>query len=115
MFKADVFLATESMEWDEKEQAYIGYDPDTYQDYGIVNTYQADTLENLKAKIKKDLTLLDDAIRFEGRLQIQVEGEHDYRTPKEERVPFQEIYTIIFSKVQIEPIDAVNIFPEIEE
>lgn len=104
-FKAELYLATESMEFDSKEQAYIGYDPDTYQEQGLIEKITAPTLIELKKKIENRLSFIKNMELVEeddntAHFEYQCEGEHDYRTPKEERIPFQELWSLYVSEVE---------------
>ena len=109
-FKATITLMTESMEYDEKEKAYIGYDPDSIQDHGVVNTYTAKTMKELRSKIEAEHSL-SAFEEFDGRLEAQFSGEHHYNTPKAEQIPFQETFTIYLSQVtelELTPADLWN-------
>jgi hypothetical protein len=70
----------------------------------------APTLEELKSKIEREYFSLDKPIGadvqiFDGRLEIQYQGEYDYRTPKEEQIPFIETVSIFISKVEETNVD----------
>ena len=100
---------------------YEGCDPDTYQDFGIVETIQAVDLANLKGKIEERYFNLENPIGadvqiFDGRIEIQYQGEHDYRTPKKDQIPFIETVSIVISKIDETYIDIANepIFSKIE-
>lgn len=107
-YKAELFLSTESMYWDAAEKAYIGYNPETRRDHGIVDTITASTLEELASKLHHKYSLKNAEV-FEGLIEMQFDGEHDYRTPKEDRIPFCELYTVIISKVVETQIDASEV------
>lgn len=120
-FKAYIHMTTEQLWKDPKTGEYEGCDPDTFQDHGQVGTLQAPTLEELKTKIEKQYFNLEKPIGadvqiFDGRIEIQYQGEHDYRTPKDEQVPFIETVSIIISSVDETYLDLANesIFSKIE-
>lgn len=104
-YKAVVTLSTEQLYWDEAEQAYIGCDPDTYQDHGIVDTITAPTIERLKEDLHRRYDLRDAEV-FEGRLEMQFAGEHDYRIPVKERIPFIESFSVHITQVVETEVDA---------
>lgn len=99
-FKALIHLTTEELFWDQAEKAYVGMDPDTFQDQGIIHTLEAETIEDLIEKLYRHYGSLWEL--EEGRLTYQCDGEHDYRTPKEERIPFIETFEAFIVKVQEE-------------
>lgn len=105
IYRAIISLATESMDWSEEDSAWIGYNPDTWTEHGVVETIEAKTLGELHEKLHRKYSLKD-AEAFEGRLEMQFDGEHDYRTPVEERVPFREVYTITLEQVESKDLDA---------
>ena len=105
MFKVTITLATETMEFDQKEQAFIGYDPDSYQDCGVVETLTAGTIEELKTILNKKYGLKN-ADTFDNRIELQFDGEYHYNTPMKDRIPFHEIFTIYLEKVESTELDA---------
>ena len=103
IYRAHILISTESMDYDTTEKAYIGYDPDSYQ---IVDqrTIEAKTLEELKTKLNEQYYMnnaLEEPQVFDGRIEFEFEGEHDYRTPKEEQIPFREIYSVVVEQLQV--------------
>lgn len=111
-FKAYISMSTENL-WKNDLGEYEGCDPDTYQDHGIIAELQAPTLLELKAKIEKSYFNLDKPIGadvqiFDGRIEIQYQGEHDYRTPKSEQIPFIETVSIVISSVDETYLDLAN-------
>lgn len=106
-FKAYVSLSTENLDTDGSCL------PDTYQDHGVVRDFTAPTLEELKKKIEKEYFNLEKPIGadvqiFDGRIDIQYIGEHDYRTPKSEQIPFIETTSIYISKIEETYLDLAN-------
>lgn len=105
-FKADLILSTENL-WLNPQGEYEGCDPGTYQDHGVIESYTAPTLQELKLKIERRLNNLT---RFEvvddgenqAHLEYQCDGEHDYRTPKEDRIPFIETWSIYITRIESE-------------
>jgi hypothetical protein len=98
MYQANVCLTTEQLDWVESEQAYIGCNPDTFQDHGIVQTIKNETLEGLFKELQRQFTIKNWEV-FEDRLEYQCDGEHHYNTPKADQIPFIETYSISISKV----------------
>jgi hypothetical protein len=103
-------MATEDLWFNPETGHYEGCDPDTYQNHGVIRELTAPTLEELKSKIEREYFSLDkplgaDVQIFDGRLEIQYQGEHDYRTPKEEQIPFIETVSIFISKVEETMVD----------
>lgn len=112
-YKAYISLATESLWLNPKTKEYEGCDPDTYQDHGIVRELTAPSLEELKKKIEKEYFSLDNPIGadvqiFDGRIEISSQGEHDYRTPEAEQIPFIENFSIVISKIDETYLDLAN-------
>lgn len=112
-YKASITVSTENLWLNPKTNEYEGCDPDTFQDCGVVREITASTLVELKQKIEREYFNLEkpvgaDVQIFDGRIEIQYEGEHDYRTPKAERIPFIETTSIYISKVNEESIDLEN-------
>lgn len=112
-FKAYIAISTENLWKNPETNEYEGCDPDSYQDHGIVQTFQAVTLEELKNKIQKEFFNLEkpvgaDVQIFDGAIEIQYQGEHDYRTPKAERIPFIETARIVISKIDETYLDLAN-------
>lgn len=101
MFEATVCLTTEQLDWVEAEQAYIGCNPDTFQDHGAIQTIRKSTLAELFKELQRQFTIKDWEV-FEDRLEYQCDGEHDYNTPKAEQIPFIETYSISISEVKRE-------------
>ena len=103
-YQAIILLRTEEMWFDPKEKCYIGYDPDTSRDFGVVTTFTADTLKALKEEL---LAFMEDQDLnvFENQVEWSCAGEHSYNTPKEEQIPFGEFYTAHIEKIQTEPVD----------
>jgi len=100
-FKAEITLLTENLWLDKKSGQYEGCDPDTYQDLGVVYTFTG-TLEKIKDQICKTITKLEswEFNEVNTTLIWSCEGEHDYRTPTSERVPFLENYTLYLTEVK---------------
>lgn len=107
-FKAMLAISTQQLELNPKTGKYEGSNPDTHEDHGVFETVTATTLEELVAKLKKRYDLKD-AELFEGVIQLSYMGEHDHRTPKEERVPFIEDLSIHFSRVEETPVTDVEL------
>ncbi len=112
-FKAYVSISTESLWMNPETKAYEGCDPDTYQDLGVVREIKDSTLEGLKAKISKEFFNLENPIGadvqiFDGAIEIQYQGEHDYRTPEADQIPFIETARITISKVEETYLDLAN-------
>lgn len=112
-FKAYVALSTENLWLNPETNEYEGCDPDTFQDHGIVFTFQDSTLEGLKKQIEKHFFNLDKPIGadvqiFDGAIEIQYQGEHDYRTPKAEQIPFIETARIVISKIDEAYLDLAS-------
>lgn len=109
-FKADLLLSTEQL-WLNPQGEYEGVDPDTYQDCGVIETITAETLVDLKAKIQKRLTNLD---KFElvddeddmAHFEWQCDGEHDYRTPSKDQIPFIESWSLYIYRVNEDRLGA---------
>lgn len=100
-FKAQIILATEQMYWDEKEKAYVGYDPDTFQEHGNVGTLKAETLpELLKLLDEKYYMNQSEPQEFDSSIQFQFEGEHHYNTTKDEQIPFCEMFTVFITQIE---------------
>lgn len=112
-FKAYISVSTEQLWKNPKTNKYEGCDPDSYQDLGIIRELTATTLEDLKNKIQKEYFDLEkpvgaDVQIFDGRIEIQYQGEHDYRTPKAEQIPFIETTSIVISKIDETYLDLAN-------
>lgn len=112
-FKAYISVATENLWKNPETNEYEGCDPDTYQDHGIIRELTAPTLAELKTKIEHESFNLEKPIGadvqiFDGRIEIQYQGEHDYRTPKDEQIPFIETMSIAISKIDETYLDLVN-------
>jgi hypothetical protein len=96
--------------WLNAEGQYEGYDPDTYQHCGE-QVVEAKTLEDLKEKLEQYIVLKDSEL-FDGHLIYQCEGEHHYNTPKEEQIPFQEIFTVALYEVESNNINPACLLGE---
>ena len=112
-FKAYISVSTEQLWKNPKTNEYEGCDTDSYQDLGIIRELTATTLEDLKNKIQKEYFNLEkpvgaDVQIFDGRIEIQYQGEHDYRTPKAEQIPFIETTSIVISKIDETYLDLAN-------
>jgi hypothetical protein len=112
-FKAYIAISTENLWRDPETGEYEGCDPDTFQDHGIVRELTDSTLEGLKNKIKREFFDLEKPIGadiqiFDGAIEIQYQGEHDYRTPKAEQIPFIETARIVISKIEETYLDLAN-------
>lgn len=86
-----------------------GYDPDTFTDCGVIQTLTAPTFDALKVKIEKSWKMHSSNSElpqvFENTIEWDCEGEHSYNTPKEEQIPFREIYQLHITKVEETPVD----------
>jgi len=112
-FKAYLSLTTEQLWLNPETNAYEGCDPDTFQDHGTIRELTAPTLQALKNKIEKEYFDLEKPIGadvqiFDGAIEIQYQGEHDYRTPKAEQIPFIETVRITISQVEETYLDLAN-------
>lgn len=112
-YKAYIQISTVQYLKNTETGEFEGCDPDSYQDHGVVQTIQAPSLEELKQKISREFFNLEkpvgaDVQIFDGSIEIQYEGEHDYRTPKSEQVPFIETARIVISKVEETYLDLSN-------
>lgn len=104
-YEALVTFTTEEYDKDGE-----GINPDTCCDHGLIRTFKAPTLEELKTLISKEYFNLENPIGadvqiFENRIEITCEGEQHWRTPKSEQVPFIERYSVYISKVEKTEID----------
>lgn len=111
-FKAEIYMSIEELELNS-EGVYEGCNPDSHQDFGIIRELNAPTLAELKAKIEREYfdfakPIGADVQIFDGRIEISYEGEHDYRTPKEEQIPFIATVSIYITKVEVESVDLNN-------
>lgn len=109
-YEAYIFISTVLLWLNPDTGDYEGCDPDSYQDHGTIDTIRAPSLAELKAAIERRYFSLDNPIGadvqiFENRIEIQYQGEHDYRTPKAERIPFIETATITIAKITTEEVD----------
>lgn len=96
-YKAYISLATEQMD-DE------GCIPETYQDFGVVETIQAPTLQELKEKISKQFFNLEKPIGADVQIfdsAIEISCEDDSK-------PQINNYRITISKVEETYIDLSN-------
>lgn len=103
-YKASVSMATENLWLNEKTNEYEGCDPDSFQFHGEIQSFKASTLPELKSIIEKNYFNLEkpvgaDVQIYDNRIEISYQGEHDYRTPKKEQIPFIETISIVISKV----------------
>ena len=96
IFKAYLSLATEEIN-----------NNNNYQDHGCIETFTASTLDLLKNKIQQKIRIPKQAELFDGYLQWSTEGAHDYKTPKKERRPYYELWTLCIEKQNCYNIDAV--------
>lgn len=106
-YKATVSITTEQIDPDG------GCNPDSFQDHGIVQTFEKPTLEALKAEIEKHYFSLSNPIGadvqiFDGAIEIQYGGEHHYSTPKAEQIPFIETARIVISRVEETYLDLAS-------
>lgn len=106
-YKASISVSTEQLDSEGS------CNPDTYQDHGQVRELTAASLKELKQKIEREYFNLENPIGadvqiFDGRIEIQYAGEHDYRTPKAEQVPFIETTSIVISKVDETYLDLAS-------
>lgn len=106
-YKLDILLATEQMEYCAKERAYIGYDPDTHQDFGVVDSKTFNSKEDALSYIKQTYNFNNPIIE-NGCIEDVWDGEHDYREPLENRIPFCEKFTFILSEVETKQIKFVD-------
>lgn len=101
-YKAEIFLSTETLLDDGS------YDPNSYQDCGIIDTIKAPTLEKVFEKLKRQYDLSKfEIVEFDDEecfLEGNFQGEHDYRTPKSEQVPFMENFQIRIFRCTDNPI-----------
>lgn len=99
------------MAYDSKEQAYIGLEDTCH----IINTetINSSTLESLLSELNKRYSILKpDGIEiqiFDNTIDISFEGEHDYRTPRSERVPFFENIQIKIEQYEPTEVDLSTI------
>lgn len=112
-YKASICLSTENLWLNPETNAYEGCDPDTYTDHGQIKELTAPTLNGLRTRIEKEYFKLLRPIGacvhiFENRIEIQCEGEHDYRVPKEDQIPFIETTSIYITQVKETEVDLSN-------
>ena len=113
-FKAYISITTEQYELNPETGAYDGgIDPDSFTDHGVVDEFTDATLEGLVAKIENSYFSLTKPIGadvqiFDGAIEIQYSGEHDYRTPKAEQIPFVETARVTISKVDETYLDLAS-------
>lgn len=119
-FKASICINTEELELNS-DGVYESCNPNTYQDHGVIRTFTAPTLLELKTILSKEFFNLDKPIGanvqiFENRIEIRYSGEHDYRTPKSERIPFIETASVYIEKITSEEVDLTKepLFSKIE-
>ena len=108
-YKATIEIAREQL-WLNKDGEYEGVDPDSYESLGIIDEIKRRSVKELKEEIEKKYFNLDKPIGadvqiFEGTIIIQYEGEHDYRTPKKDQIPFIETARIVISKIDEKYVD----------
>jgi hypothetical protein len=109
-FKAVLNYSTENLWLNPKTGDYEGCDPDTYQDHGTIETITKSTLEELKSELKRKYGFRDaEYDEVNNSIIMSFEGEHDYRTPLKERVPFIETYEVYITKVIEEPVNAQDL------
>lgn len=98
-YKATILLSTENLYLDPKTGNYEGCDPDTFTDHGVVHSFKG-TLDEVRDQVYRQVAKIDswelyqDDTGVGSRLEWSCEGEHDYRTPLEERIPFIENYSL---------------------
>lgn len=115
-YKAEISITTENLWLNPETQEYEGCDPDTFQDHGVVNTIIKSSIEELKKEIEKQFfKIKEQGQLFDGCLEFSYDGEHDYRTPKSEQVPFIETARIYICQVGETIIDSTLVFPELVE
>lgn len=92
MYKAHILHTYTNMAYDEASKAYIGLE-DTCHTLNT-ETIKSSTLESLIAELNKRYSILNpngiEVQIFDNKIDISFEGEHDYRTPKSEQIPFIE-------------------------
>jgi hypothetical protein len=93
-YKADLCISTVEL---DKEGCEVFQ---SYNDYGQVNTFVADSLLELIKKIESSYYgISTHGTVFENRIELQYEFEHDYLTPLEDQVPMIETATFYITKV----------------
>lgn len=112
-YKATIEMAREQL-WLNKDGEYEGVDPDSYETLGVVGEIKRRSIKELKEEIEKRYFNLDKPIGadvqiFDGTIIIQYEGEHDYRTPKKDKIPFIETVRIVISKVDEKYLDIASL------
>ena len=103
-YKASICLSTKALWLNPETNTYEGCDPETYQNHGQIREIAAPTLNELRTKIEREYFKLSKPIGadvqiFDNIIEIQYEGEHDYRTPKKDRIPFIETTSIYITRV----------------
>lgn len=113
MYQAHILHTYTNMAYDTKEQAYIGLEDTCH----VINTetINSSTLESLLFELNKRYSILNpDGIEiqiFDNTIDISFEGEHDYRTPKSEQVPFFENIQIKIEQYTPTEVDLSTIKP----
>ena len=102
--KINLCLSTERMEFEETEQAYVGYDPDTFQDFGMILEKTFPNMETALLHLSQYMEKPDHAELYlddgsETILEWSVDGEYDYNTPVKEQIPFCENYKAYIMEV----------------
>lgn len=98
-YKAEISVATEKLWINPKSGDYEGCDPETYQDHGTIQVITKPSLDAIKEELHRQYGLKN-AELYDGLITVSYDGEHDYRIPFEERVPFIETMTIAITKVE---------------
>lgn len=96
-YKATIVRHTEELEYCPKEEAYIGCNPDTFQDHGVIDEMEAPTKEELKKKLESQYGELEYDI--DNRYQFSCDLEYHYSVPKEEQVPAIDTYEFYITEV----------------
>lgn len=109
-FKVTLNMSTEKLEWDTKEKAYIGVDPDTWQDNGIIFEKTFKSLEDLINGLNPYYIKLSDLEYYQDeisgtRLEWTCDGEYHYSVPKNDQIPFIENYSAFIETVYLKDTD----------
>lgn len=98
-YKAVIIYYTEQLE-KNSDGEYEGCNPDTFQDHGVTHTFTG-TLEYVETQVHHQLSKLKswEYDEVNNSLTWSCEGEHDYRTPLSERIPFIDTYTLYLTEV----------------
>ena len=115
-YKAEISISTENLWLNPKTNQYEGGDPDTYQDHGVTRVIIKSSIDEIKKEIEEQFFKIKEQGQLcDGCLEFRYDGEHYYRTPKSEQIPFIETAQIYISQVQETTLDASLIFPELVE